>query len=81
MIRAMVGRGLLIIAFCFSIISPAVPVFGYLVAAMVAVGFLCICSAEKHVWHDGWHAAHDHHKIEGGHGHLNDYTEQLRRQP
>lgn len=79
MIRALAGRSALVLAFILAILSPALPVFGYIVAALVVVGFITCCSAQKHVWHDGWHAAHEHHRIHHPRRHLNEYQRFLNR--
>ena len=81
MIRALVGRGLIIICFILALSSPAVPVFGYVVAGLLAVAFFCCATSQRQIWTDGWHAAHDHHTIEDGDTHLADYQAYLARQP
>ena len=80
MIRGLVGRGFIFIAFVLALVSPVAPVFGYVVAGLVAVAFFLCCSCQKAIWLDGWHAAHDHHRIEDGHAHLEDFRNFLSRQ-
>jgi hypothetical protein len=79
-IGALIGRGFIFIAFILALISPAVPSFGFVVAGLLAVAFYLCCRNQRAIWHDGWHAAHDHHKIDGGHEHLTDYTNYIARQ-
>jgi fatty acid desaturase len=80
MIGGLIGRGLLAIAFVLALLCPAIPVFGYLVAALVGVAFILCCACQKSIWLDGWHAAHDHHDIDNGERHLFAYKKFLSQQ-
>jgi hypothetical protein len=81
MIRGLVGRGLIFVCFVLSLLAPTTPVFGFVVAGLLAVAFYCCCTGQRQIWLDGWHAAHEHHKVEGEpDSHLSEYQQFLSRQ-
>jgi hypothetical protein len=79
-IKGLIGRGLIVIAFVLSLASPSTPVFGFVVAGLLVAAFGLVCAAQRGIWLDGWHAAHDHHHIEDGGGHLDRYKRFLTNQ-
>jgi len=81
MMRALVGRGLIIICLFLALIAPVTPVFGYVVAGLLAIAFYCVATSQRSVWEDGWHAAHEHHRVDGHpNEHLTEYQRFLSRQ-
>lgn len=81
MICGMLGRMFLVLAFILSAVGLMTGTLelGWLVLVTLGIGTLMVCKCHRAHWHDGWHAAHEHHGIAHPAKHLDEYQIKLAR--